>query len=213
MTHPKTITIIGGGVLSKQFLPEIIKSNYIIGVDRGAYWLITNGVIPDIAIGDFDSVSPTELQAIRQKAKHVEKHPEEKDFTDTELAVEHALAHRPKEIIIYGALGKRLDHALGNVYLLEKISGQGVVGIIYDRHTEMRLVSHRLTLHKDPRYHYVSLLPITETINVSLTGFRYNVSRAHIRRGRTFGVSNEVQADEAVIEVHRGKALVIRSRD
>lgn len=207
------IAIVANGKLSKSFLNNIRRVDYVIGVDRGAYWLITNDVTPDIAIGDFDSVSTTELRVIRQKAKRIEEHPKEKDFTDTELAVDHALSLKPKEVVIFGAIGRRLDHTLGNVYLLEKISEQGIAGIIRDRNNEVRIVSGRLLLNREPRYRYVSLLPITEVIEVSLTGFLYDVSRALIRRGETLGVSNEIKEKEAVIEIHCGKALVVRSRD
>ncbi|MBI4066445.1 thiamine diphosphokinase, partial [Candidatus Gottesmanbacteria bacterium] len=87
-----TVAIVGAGKLLKQFLPEIIKRDYVIGVDRGAYWLIANNIIPDIAIGDFDSVNPRELRVIKQKVKRTEEYPREKDATDMELAVEHTIS-------------------------------------------------------------------------------------------------------------------------
>lgn len=211
MKYPKTVAIVGGGRLSKQSLPEITKSNYIIGVDRGAYWLIQNNTNPDVAIGDFDSVNSSELRMIKQKVKRIGAYPKEKDFTDMELAVNYAISLHPKEVVIYGAIGSRLDHTLGNVYLLEKISEQGISGVIRDRNNEVRLVSGRLILIKERRYCYVSLLPITETIEVTLTGFIYDVSRALIRRGQTLGISNEIHREKAMIEVHRGKSLIIRS--
>ncbi len=206
----KRIAIVAGGTLSKQFLSDIAKSTYIIGVDRGAYWLIVNGIIPDIAIGDFDSVSARELQVIRKNIRRVEEHPKEKDLTDMELAVVHAIKLRPKEIVIYRALGSRLDHTLANIHLLEKIHDSGV---IRDGNNEVRFASGRLVIRKESRYRYVSLLPVSKTIEVTLRGFLYDASHALIRRGQTLGISNEICGDKATIEVHRGRALVIRSRD
>lgn len=206
----KTVSIIGGGRLSKQFLPEIIKGDYVVGVDRGAYWLIQHGIVPGIAIGDFDSVNARELQIIKKSSKRVKEYPKEKDATDMELAVNHALSLHPKEVAIYGAIGTRLDHTLANVHLLERL---GSIGVIRDANNEVRLVSKRLVLHKQQHYHYVSVLPMRETMDITLTGFLYNVFHVTISRGQTLGVSNQIQEEEAVIEVHRGKALVIRSRD
>lgn len=204
------IVIVAGGILEKTLLEEIQSARYVIGVDWGAYWLITNSVIPDIAIGDFDSVNHKEFQLIKQRVKEVKEYPKEKDFTDTELAVEHALSLHPTEVIIYGAIGSRLDHTMGNMQLLETLNE---IGIIRDSNNEVRIVSGRLVLKKDQRDRYVSLLPITETIEVTLTGFIYDISKTIIHRGHTLGISNEIREDKAVIEVHRGKTLVIRSQD
>lgn len=210
MSHSEKVAIVGGGRLSKKFLPEIIKSDYIIGVDRGAYWLVTNGVIPTIAIGDFDSVSAEEFQLIKRNVTCIKEHPKQKDATDMELAVDHAISIRPKEVVIYGAVGSRLDHTMGNIHLLERL---GDIGVIRDANNEVRLVSGKLVLSKKSHYPYVSLLPITETIEVTLSGFFYDGTRAVILRGQTLGVSNEIRTEKATIEVHRGKALVMRSRD
>ncbi len=213
MKQIKTIAIVGGGTLSKQFLSEIIKSDYIIGVDRGAFWLIDHNVLPDISIGDFDSVTAEELRMIKQKCQHIEKHPKKKNETDMEIAVKHAMGMHPKEVKIYGAVGDRLDHTLVNVQLLERLHGKAITGVIRDEHNEVRMVDSLFIMKKENRFRYVSILPVTETVEISLTGFVYNLSRVLIRRGQTLGVSNEIREDEATIDVCKGKAIIIRSRD
>ncbi|MBI4058148.1 thiamine diphosphokinase, partial [Candidatus Gottesmanbacteria bacterium] len=57
MEKAERIVIFGNGRLLVYYVRQIRKSDYIIGVDRAAYWLITHGVVPNVAIGDFDSVS------------------------------------------------------------------------------------------------------------------------------------------------------------
>lgn len=205
-----TVAIVGCGVLEKSLIREIKSAKYVIGVDRGAYWLVRQSIVPNIAIGDFDSVSAREFQTIKNKVKRIERYPKEKDATDMELAVKHALSLHPKEVIIYGAIGSRLDHTMGNVHLLERL---GDIGVIRDANNEVCLVSGRLVLQKNSRYRYVSVLPFTETVELTLTGFLYTVSHARIRRSQTLGVSNEIRENQAIIDVHRGKALVMRSRD
>ena len=78
MKQIKTISIVGGGNLSKKLLPDIATNDYIIGVDRGACWLILNGVIPDIAIGDFDSVTVRQMQIIKKQSKRLDIYPKRK---------------------------------------------------------------------------------------------------------------------------------------
>lgn len=206
----KSVVIVANGKLIISFLQDIKNADYIIGVDSGAYWLIQNGVVPHIAIGDFDSVGARGFQMIRNNIKRVKEYPKKKDFTDMELAVDHAITLQPKEVIMYGAIGTRLDHSIGNIQLLERLHG---VGVLRDNNNEVRLVSKKLVLHKESCYRYVSTLPITESIEVTLKGFVYDVFHVLIRRGQTLGISNEIREDMATIDIHRGKALVIRSRD
>ena len=47
-----------------------------------------------------------------------EVHQPEKDETDTELALNRAMASGCGEIAVLGATGGRLDHMLGNIHLL-----------------------------------------------------------------------------------------------
>lgn len=207
------VSIVGGGKLSKKLLPQIAISNYRIGVDHGAYWLIVNEIIPDVAIGDFDSVTPREMKIIRKQSKRMNRYPKKKDKTDMELAIARVIDLHPKEVRIYGAVGDRLDHTMVNMHLLERLHDAGIPGVIVDETNEVRMVDNRLSIKKDSRLRYVSVIPVTESILVTLTGCVYNLSRKIIRRGETLGISNEILKDEATIEVHEGKALVIRSRD
>ena len=92
------------------------KEGYdIIGVDHGAYICALQGVEMKAAIGDFDSVSKTQVIQIQQMAERMEQLPSHKDETDTEEAVLYALAHGYDDIWVYGALGGRLDHELANL--------------------------------------------------------------------------------------------------
>lgn len=209
----KVIAIIGGGKVSSRFSSAIIGSNYSIGVDRGAYWLILNEIIPDVAIGDFDSVNARQMQIIKKQSKRMDRYPKKKDKTDMELALDHAIRLQPKEVRIYGAVGDRLDHTIANIHLLERLHDAGILGVIVDETNEVRMVDKSLTVKKDSRFRYVSIVPVTESILVTLTGCVYNLTRTMIHRGETLGISNEIRDREATIEVHSGKALVIRSRD
>lgn len=58
-----------------------------IGVDGGSLFLIEQGICPDLAVGDFDSVSEEELALICSQSKEVLQAQPEKDDTDLELAV------------------------------------------------------------------------------------------------------------------------------
>lgn len=89
-----------------------------IGVDRGSLLLIEQGICPDLAVGDFDSVSEKELALIYSQSKEVLQAQPEKDDTDLELAVKAVFARYPQaQLTIFGAFGGRLDHTLANIFL------------------------------------------------------------------------------------------------
>jgi thiamine pyrophosphokinase len=202
----KRILIFGNGRLYKKFLQEIRKGDFVIGVDRSAYWLLTQKIIPDVAIGDFDSTTKEELASITKSIRIVKKFSSEKNWTDMELAITHANTLHPKETVIFGATGTRLDHTLANFHLLQN-------HILIDKNNRIRLIGRGKTIIKKASYRYISILPYTKSISVSLTGFRYNLPKTKISRGTTIGVSNELRGKEGTIRLFSGRAWVIESRD
>lgn len=94
-----------------------ISYDFVIGVDFGNINLINAGILPDLAVGDFDSVNADELKLIKTKAKELIILPAEKDDTDLEVALDVALKRfNQGKIIIAGALGGRMDHMLTNLF-------------------------------------------------------------------------------------------------
>lgn len=202
----KRIFIFGNGKLHKKFLREIQTDDYVIGVDRAAYWLIQQGRTPDIAIGDFDSTTKKELNLIKKSIRSVKQYPGEKDRTDMELAIEYASGLAPAEVFIFGATGTRLDHMLATLHLLDK-------HILIDNKNRIRIVGRGKTVIEKASYRYISILPYTKSIMLTLTGFRYDLVRKILKHGTTLGVSNELRGTRGVIRLFSGKAWVIESND
>lgn len=209
----KSIYIVAGGDIDPSFIPDIQKAKFVMGVDRGALWLISHGVRPAIAIGDFDSVNAAEQARIRSRSKKVSAFSPKKDKTDLELAIETAIGMQPNEVTIYGALGTRFDHSLGAVHMLSKLESHNICGYIVDRNNIIYIVRRQKEISRYALYPYVSILPLTTSSNVSLHGFVYDIARVTLRSGSTLGISNEILGKTAVVQVHRGPVLVIHSRD
>lgn len=204
---------MAGGDLDESLLADVRSNEYIIGVDRGAYWLLSHDVVPDAAIGDFDSVSTRQLEEIIKRINIVQKHPPEKDFTDLELALEYALSQHMESVTIYGSLGTRMDHTLAGIALLERFA-EGEVDIrIVNTTNSISVATGETTIIQTDRYSYFSILPITDSAVVTLSGCKYPIDHLRIVRGQTIGISNEVTEKEVSAHVHEGKVLVIQSRD
>ena len=79
--------------------------DYFVGVDRACLRLLELGLPIDLAVGDFDSVSRSELEMIQSATKDCMIAPAEKDDTDTELALKITFQLYPEaEVTIFGAL-------------------------------------------------------------------------------------------------------------
>lgn len=212
----KRVIIATGGRLGKWASDLIRPDDVLIGADRGALFLVRNGFQPDIAVGDFDSVSPDEWEAVRSaSARFVSCDPVMKDDTDTELAFRLALELAPDEIWIVGALGTRFDHSLANVHLLVQALEHGVACRLVDEYNLIRLTDRSIIVD-DPegRYPYVSLLPLTPTVTgLTLHGFQYPLDNHTVTMGRTLTMSNALSAPEGTVEIASGLLLVIQSRD
>ena len=208
------IVIFSGGRLGQWALDSLKPDDYLIGADGGALFLVDHGLRPDVALGDFDSVTPDQLRNIRlNSGETLDCDPIEKDYTDTELAFRLALSKGPAHIVLLGALGTRFDHSLANVHLLKAAAEQGVDAVIADEHNVIRLVSKELLLRGSGKP-YVSLLPLSPSVRgITLEGFRYPLHEATLEIGQSLGISNVLEEERGAVRIRDGLLLVIESRD
>jgi thiamine pyrophosphokinase len=113
--------IVAGGEKPQGYLPleSLAQADYLICADSGANYVYELNYIPNLIVGDFDSVCPDVLQAYRSQGCPLKTYPVEKDSTDTELAIQLALKKNPTEIYLLSSIGGRLDHSLANVFRLK----------------------------------------------------------------------------------------------
>lgn len=212
--NPTRIVLIAGGNVGEWTLSRIQETDRLVGVDRGALFLVQNGYTPYLSIGDFDSVSAEEKALIEHNSQNVSScDPIHKDLTDTEMALQWAIAQQPGEIVLMGALGSRFDHTLANVHLLLKAMHARTDCRIVDETNEIRLTDGTLVVERD-HFAHLSLLPLTpEVTGITLHGFQYPLKNATLRIGDTLGISNVLIEEKGTITVQSGQLLVIKSKD
>ncbi|MBH5317753.1 thiamine diphosphokinase [Paenibacillus sp. GSMTC-2017] len=208
------IVICTGGSLGPWALNHINEEDILIGADSGARFLIEQGYWPEIAIGDFDSVSPEEMEQIRDRShRTIECDPIDKNYTDTEMAFRLALDMKPACILLLGALGSRFDHSLSNIHLLNLALESGIEAMVIDSNNCIRLINDTTTITPS-QYKQVSLLPLSlEVSGITLTGFQYPLRNATIKIGESIGISNVLLEEQGTIELKQGHLLVIQSSD
>ncbi|WP_010301644.1 thiamine diphosphokinase [Kurthia senegalensis] len=188
-----------------------------IGADHGTIYLLENGITPQLAVGDFDSLTPSEWALVQEKVAKIEKHLPEKDETDTELAIRQALLLLPDKITILGATGGRLDHYEANLhimYRLQKEHPQCELNIVNQKN-EIRFLFPRLNeLVYDEKYPYVSFFPFGMSVTgVTLRGVAYETTNETIELGSTRFTSNEICREGGTISFDSSAVMMIRSVD
>lgn len=196
--------IFSGGVFSG--LPDNIKLgefDIIASCDKGYMYAESVGVVPDIFVGDFDSI-PKEIEV---KSPEIIKLKTQKDMTDTEEAVSILISRGVKEIVILGALGGVISHELANIFLLKLGLEKGVKITLVDKENELMLIDSHAKIPERDGFN-LSLIPMTECKNVSISGVFYPLCRACLSPGTTLGISNEFTDDLAEITIEEGLLLV-----
>jgi thiamine pyrophosphokinase len=213
------INILAGGPV--ELLPnlnEYKQENEVwVGVDRGVFTLINKNITPQIAFGDFDSVTKQELMIIEENVENMKIYKPEKNETDMELALNWAIEQRPDLIRVFGASGGRLDHFLANVQLLVKplMEDNNVKIFLIDKQNIISLKgpgSYKIKMRSDKKY--ISFVPLTLSVKgLTLEGFKYPLKNRHISIGSTLCISNELVSDNGTFSFSEGILLVIRSND
>lgn len=214
----KALIISGGSVdhtLASDFLSREHVYKERIGVDGGLKIFKECGKVPTFMVGDFDTVENEILQEFMQKQVPMHRDMAEKDWTDTQAAIEAAIKKGCKEIHILGATGGRIDHTLANIYCLRIGERHGVQIRLYDRQNCIYLCREHETIQKSWQYgKYISLLPLTDKVaGITLTGFRYPLQDYTMTNDCSLGVSNEILADTAEIWKKEGSLLVMETKD
>lgn len=208
------LIITGGYIGNKMILKENkIKFDYVICADGGSRYIEFLNIKPDIILGDFDSSDNIKIKEYERRGIEIQKFPVKKDKTDTEIAVEFALAKKPEEVTIIGATGTRMDHTIANIHILKKFLDKGVKASIIDGNNNIRIINKQVLIKKD-HFKYLSLIPLTSKVEgITLKGTAYELSGYTLMGGSSVGVSNEIVGEEAAIKIESGILIVIQSRD
>jgi thiamine pyrophosphokinase len=203
--------IYTGGAVRAEFITEHPKADDLcIAADQGYHTAKALGERIDLLLGDFDSIGSVP----GDEGMEIQRVPAEKDYTDTQLAVEIALERGADEIIIIGGLSGRLDHTLSTLAILEDLNSRGIYGTVTDGQNRARYMKSTSTLIARSPYKYLSLIAADEVVKgVDIEGCKYPLKKATLRRRNQFAVSNEITGNVAFISVKKGGVFIIESRD
>ena len=198
--------IFGAG----EFVPcdiTLTESDLVIAADGGYDHLLQIGLRADVVIGDFDSVTSSEIweDTICEKLTY----PPEKDDTDMMLAIKLGLSRGFGQFNIYGGLGGRLDHTVANIQALSFLAEHSAQGILHHPDYELTVIKKSsFTVAKD-KTGYISVFSLSDTSeNVTIKGLEYELEGATLTNSFPLGVSNAATGKKGIISVERGTLLI-----
>jgi len=208
------VVVVASGELAESDAAWLDDADLVIAADGGAASLDRFGRAPDVLVGDLDSVEPGLVARLAAAGTTVERHPVDKEASDTELAIEMAVGAGAEAVVLLGAVGgPRLDHELANLLLLADpaLAGHDVRAVRGG--TRVRAVNggERLGLEGSSG-DLVTLLPVGgDATGVTTEGLRWPLDAATLRLGRSRGLSNEVVKQPASVRLTGGTLLVVET--
>ena len=210
----KALIISNGIIEDYEELKILIKqSNMVVCADGGGQHAYDIGMLPNVIIGDFDSINPTILNYFKENNIKIHTYPCDKNETDTQLAVQYAVDNGAKEIILVGCVGTRFDHTFANVSLLIWLMKRGIRGVIINKNNEINVIDRYIELYGSIG-EKVSLLAITPMITgIHTKGLKYALEDGELSFDNPRGISNELIATKAEVVIRDGMMLVIKAKD
>ncbi len=197
--------IFGAGEYGN-LIPDLkeLSSGLVIAADGGFAHLSQWGVSPDLAVGDFDSLGfvPQGIEVIR--------HPVRKDDTDMFLAVQEGLSRGCSRFYLYGGLGGRLDHTLGNLQILAFLAEQQRPAFLLGENTAVTALCCGSLIFSPDHHGTLTLLSwSSRTEHVNIRGMLYSMSDGTMTCDYPLGISNEFLGQEAEISADRGVLMAL----
>lgn len=203
--------IFANGALTDphHIIAALQPGDLVIAADGGARHCTTLGLTPALVIGDLDSLNTDEVTQLERNGARIVRYPARKDFTDLELALQHAVTARPDEILVFAALGARWDQTLANLLLPAAPGLEQVCIRILDGPQEIILLrpgeTHNL---RGQAGDIVSLVPLGgHAQGITTSGLEYPLSDGTLYFGATRGISNVMLSEQATVRLKDGLLL------
>lgn len=203
------IALVAGG----DFSPIEQGYDYYVGIDRGCLALLDNGLPLDFAVGDFDSVTESELMKIRANAKEIVSAPTVKNDTDTELALKGVFARFPTALVtVYGAFGGRLDHLFSNVFLPSEPALAPFMQQISLVNTQNHISYAPAGKHQIFPVQGMKYVSFMSDDKLTITGAKYELNAQNFFSKKIYS-SNEFIGKPIEVSLNSGYVVIIQSRD
>ncbi len=175
--------IVGAGSVDDATLRQMHASQYaLVAADGAADFLHSAGMIPDLIVGDLDSLSDPTMWTGRSRIVHLP----EQDTTDFEKCL---YATDAPLYLGFGLTGKRFDHSLATLHILTKYAGHKQV-IIIDETDIIIAITGPFAAELQPGER-VSVYPLEPVLMARSVNLKYPLDGLRLSQGQAVGTSNQ----------------------
>ena len=196
---------------SQEFMDKLVSENAVcFCADGGANSAFKYGKMPEVIIGDLDSIEKKVLEYYKSKNILIKKFPKDKDFTDFELILKeiNKISENKnfvEKIFVVGGLGKRIDMTLSNLFIMEKYKN-----LVFLQENEEIFYAEKSFVLKNKKEYEFSIIPISEKVEkLTLKSFKFETDKIDVKRESSRLVSNVILENEASVEFENGKLIII----
>jgi thiamine pyrophosphokinase len=195
--------------------PDLLRSvagraDLVVAADGGARCALDAGVVPDLVVGDMDSLGEAGVREVEERGALLERHPLRKDKMDGHLAIIAAAERGATDVDLLCATGGSVSSFFAVPHILlaaERMSLRATMIAGWGQAFVLEAGSRKVS--GDPR-DSVSVFPFTgPATGVTLEGLSYPLEDARLEIGDTLGVHNELVDRVGRVSVEEGALLVI----
>ena len=186
------LIVTGGRPPTVAWLKKAAQGKTVWAADHGIDVCRQANLLPERLIGDFDSLEKFSLLWAKENNVSIEQFPVEKDFTDTQLALEKAAEEGFTRIYLTGAFGNRFDHSFSTILSAAALFTSVILAdekemIIFLKDEDMLTAC----FSKMPKA--ISLLPLFgDAKGVTITGVRWELKDAILKERKQIAISNRL---------------------
>jgi thiamine pyrophosphokinase len=190
------------------------RADLVIAADGGARYALETGVVPDLVVGDMDSLGEELAREVQRRGASLERHPVRKDKMDGQLAVLAARERGATVADLLCAVGGRPGALFAVPHILLAAERIGLRSTVVADRGRMFVVEAGYRMVEGVQEDSISIFPLSgPAAGVTLEGMEYPLENASLEPGDTLGFHNELIGTEARVSVGEGAILVIHETE
>jgi thiamine pyrophosphokinase len=190
------------------------RADLVVAADGGARYALDAGVIPDLVVGDMDSLGEARTRELEELGALLQRHPARKDKMDGHLAVMAVRDRGATAVDLLCAAGGRFSALLAVPHIMLAAERMGLQATMMAGWGEAFVLEAGSRMVAGEQGDSVSVFPFTgPAIGVTLDGFGYPLQEARLEIGDTLGFHNELVGEAGRVSVEEGSLLVIHEAE
>jgi thiamine pyrophosphokinase len=204
----KCIILANGKPPKKSVINFFRKKGYnkLICADGGANSAMKMNLVPDVIVGDLDSISAEALNEFRSSTKIIRLN--RQNDTDVEKCLKYAIKNNFNEALLTGVTGNRLDHTFCNLGIVKKFSSKIELSLVAEN-SYLKAYGGKTILKTHPS-ETISIYGLDNKTKITSIGLKYSLIKTSLPFGEKESTSNVAIGDSAKFNVSGGRIFIIR---